>query len=314
MIPIKRPAESPEIHDALLKPFPRHGGKTEIERARAHYNQNPPPKKAYPFVRYREWQVRKALDNLFHEKCAYCESSYRAVDARDIEHFRPKGGIAECPGHTGYWWLADVWTNLLASCPACNQYRRQTKFDPSMTLEELEALRQEQPQGGSGKANSFPVVGNNWITGENQSIDLEDPLLINPCERDPGNHLEWVFFWNHGELLWETAAIVAFVRPKLASGADDPYAQASIAIYGLNRSGLVRHRMEHLRGMQRVCQFIVELIGLLGDASPTNRGKIRDSMKRHLQDLEEFARPEKPYAAMARAFIELFRAELANLH
>src|SRR5262249_6192965 len=137
MIYVYRPPESDAVREALGRRG-RTDKLTEIEKARAYYNRNPIPKKTFEFTRYKEWAVCRALDDLFHEKCAYCESSYRAVDSCDVEHYRPKGGVTESPKHRGYWWLAAHWQNLLPSCPPCNQRRYHTIYDPSMTLEEFE--------------------------------------------------------------------------------------------------------------------------------------------------------------------------------
>jgi hypothetical protein len=101
VIAVTRPAATAEVTAALAKPFPKYSNKTELERAREYYGAIPPPTKAYKFERYSEHAVCQALDDLFHEKCAYCESRYRAVDSRDVEHFRPKGAITESPAHPG---------------------------------------------------------------------------------------------------------------------------------------------------------------------------------------------------------------------
>lgn len=55
---------------------------------------------------YKHESVRRALEKLFHDKCAYCESSTLAGADWDVEHYRPKGRVAERPDHPGYYWLA----------------------------------------------------------------------------------------------------------------------------------------------------------------------------------------------------------------
>ena len=73
---------------------------------------------------YGHDEVRKALEALFGRKCAYCEISIARMDW-DIEHFRPKGRIAEREeDHPGYYWLAYTWENLFPSCTWCNQHRK----------------------------------------------------------------------------------------------------------------------------------------------------------------------------------------------
>ncbi|HYR27378.1 MAG TPA: hypothetical protein VEU30_02875 [Thermoanaerobaculia bacterium] len=313
MIKVDRPAPEPaEVREALAKPF-KKTGKTEIELAREYYAAVPRPTKAYEFARYKEFEVCRELDRLFHEKCAYCESSYRAVDARDIEHFRPKAKINEKPDHPGYWWLAAVWTNLLPSCPPCNQLRRHCAFDPGMTLEEFEKARQRNPVQTSGKANSFPVRGQ-WIDDEHGDVAAEDPLLINPTARRPEDHIEWVFDWDRASYLWEAEIVVALVRPKVVGGADDPYGKASIGVYGLNRAGLVRERMARVKDLQMACAPVVDVIEDIGNAqTPDQVAALHKRLLRYRKSAVEYTKPEKPYAGMARAFLAELERELARL-
>ncbi len=319
MIRIDRPAETQKIRNALNKPLgatAERPKETELERARAYYNADPPPTTAFKFKRYKELAVCEALDDMCHEKCAYCESSYRAVSSGDVEHYRPKGKVKEAAdGHPGYWWLAAEWSNLLPSCQLCNQLRRQVPFKPGMSLAEFEEKRRKRSRETSGKGNSFPVRGNNWITREDQSTDEEDPLLINPCERDPGDHLDWDIRWDRNLRLWDAQAIVPAIVPKNDNGQDDPYAEKSIAIYGLNRAGLFRGRMALLQFMRKSCRSVVDTLEDLSEegVEPARRQRLLDRLRRNRKDLYGFATAEQPYAAMASAFIALFAQELQAL-
>jgi hypothetical protein len=311
---VQRPAEPAAVKAALGKPFPRFANKTELERAREYYAAVPPPKKAFKFERYGEFDVRFALDQLFHEKCAYCESVYRAVDSRDVEHFRPKGGVAESPAHPGYWWLAASWTNLLPSCPACNQLRRQTLYDPAMTLEEFEAARRNEAETTSGKKNAFPVSGTNWVMKENGRIADEDPLLINPCERNPADHLEFVFDWKRPAYIWDAEQVTAVIRPRARGGQEDGYAKASIAVYGLRRAGLFRDQLARLKELQRACIPIVDtILDLAQEPPPANEAALKQRLARYKRTLLDFTKPDQPHSAMAQAFVEQFDAELERL-
>jgi uncharacterized protein (TIGR02646 family) len=60
---------------------------------------------------YRHPQVKQALVELFHGKCAYCESKIPHVDYGHIEHYRPRWRF---PG------LTFDWSNLLLACGTCN--------------------------------------------------------------------------------------------------------------------------------------------------------------------------------------------------
>jgi uncharacterized protein (TIGR02646 family) len=64
--------------------------------------------------RYRHPQVKAALIELFHGKCAYCESKITHVDYGHIDHFRPKSGPAGRPD------LTFAWSNLFLACGRCN--------------------------------------------------------------------------------------------------------------------------------------------------------------------------------------------------
>jgi hypothetical protein len=300
----------PAVLDALNREF--KDKKTELERARDYYGTTPTPTKAFDFKRYREWEVCFALDEVFHDKCAYCESSYRAVDARNVEHFRPKARVTEAPSHPGYWWLAATWANLLPSCPACNQLRRQLAFDRTMTLEEFDLARRKEPRSVSGKANSFPVRDANWVAPE-ADTGIEDPLLINPCERHPEQHIEWVFDWDRKQQVWEAEKITAEVRPRLHGVEIDVYGKASIAVFGLNRSGLIRERMAHIRMIQIVCKPVVHTIIDLSQAKDAAEWlRLTARLMNYKNEISGFARSDRPYAAMARAFVALFDEELTK--
>ena len=101
---------------------------SEFERVKAHMEATLPPgtkRTAFEFHAYKADEVKRRLEDLFHGKCAYCESFYAAQAPVDIEHYRPKGAVEDDPDHPGYWWLAMAWENLLPSCIDCNRRRRQ---------------------------------------------------------------------------------------------------------------------------------------------------------------------------------------------
>lgn len=70
--------------------------------------------------KYNHAQVKDALQSMFSDKCAYCESHITHVAYAHIEHFRPK---SEFPH------LCFEWDNFLLGCSVCNgaQYKG-TKF------------------------------------------------------------------------------------------------------------------------------------------------------------------------------------------
>jgi 5-methylcytosine-specific restriction endonuclease McrA len=61
------------------------------------------------------WQSAAGpLIEVFHEKCAYCESLMSKRTYLDVDHHRPK---------SIYWWLAHEWENLYPFCPQCASYK-----------------------------------------------------------------------------------------------------------------------------------------------------------------------------------------------
>lgn len=63
--------------------------------------------------KYNHPEIKRALVEMFHGKCAYCESQVRIVAYGDIEHFCPKSHPS-CLDYTFSW------SNLLLSCSICN--------------------------------------------------------------------------------------------------------------------------------------------------------------------------------------------------
>jgi len=76
--------------------------------------------------KYQHKQIKEALIELFHGKCAYCESKITHIDYGygHIEHFKPKS-------HPIYRALTFEWTNLLLACGVCNGSEHKGKKFPS---------------------------------------------------------------------------------------------------------------------------------------------------------------------------------------
>lgn len=102
MIKVKRSATPASIVNnesswkAGLKAAKASGDKKAIARAEG---------------RYRQSDVKSALELMFNDKCAYCESEIASVTYGHIEHYYPK---------STYPSKAFSWENLLLSCPRCN--------------------------------------------------------------------------------------------------------------------------------------------------------------------------------------------------
>jgi hypothetical protein len=76
--------------------------------------------------------VKKALVDIQHKKCVFCEAKITGISHGDVEHYRPKGGFVQADGDTltqpGYYWLAYDWSNLSFCCQICNQVYKKNYF------------------------------------------------------------------------------------------------------------------------------------------------------------------------------------------
>jgi hypothetical protein len=118
---------------------------------------------------YGATSVKRALAAAQHHKCCYCEAVFEHSSYGDIDHYRPKGSINEGQGNIdlkpGYYWLAYTDNNLLFSCERCNR---------------------------SHKRSFFPIVNPSQRARNHlQSIIQEQPLILNPSQIDPRNHIRF---------------------------------------------------------------------------------------------------------------------------
>ena len=128
---------------------------------------------------YADDEVKMALERLFRDKCAYCESKITATADWDVEHFRPKGRVAERGDHPGYYWLTYDWENLYPSCQHCNQRRR----DRPRWGDSSESV-------GGGKVDQFPLFDEaTRAMSPSDDVRQEVTLLIDPCFADPEDYL-----------------------------------------------------------------------------------------------------------------------------
>jgi uncharacterized protein (TIGR02646 family) len=71
-------------------------------------------------TRYRHSQIKQALVQETHGKCAYCESKLLHIHHGDVEHITPKSLKPE---------LTVEWENLTLACEICNQNK--SNLDPA---------------------------------------------------------------------------------------------------------------------------------------------------------------------------------------
>ncbi|MBZ9763369.1 AAA family ATPase [Mesorhizobium sp. CA8] len=121
----------------------------------------------------REWlhrrqQVQGPLAELFHAKCAYCETSFDVAERIDIDRFRPPVGASDLTGRGSldhYGWLSFEWRNLYPICSGCSRAKRSlfpTEGERAPLLAPIETIHSQ-----------------------------ESALLLDPCLDDPAHHLEF---------------------------------------------------------------------------------------------------------------------------
>lgn len=272
---------------------PDSAGSRELARVKAKMAAGETLKSS-DFSAYGSRAVRDALREMFHGKCAYCESKIAGTQDTDVEHYRPKKGVSEADdagvAHPGYWWLAMRWENLVLSCQHCNQSRSYHVIIPDdlETEEELRAFLERQPKTIAGKLNAFPVEGNVWVTQEDGDLKAERPLILNPVDMEPDDHLDWVLFQG-----------ASTVRAKNGS----PVGEATRAILGLNRRWLEEERRIRLLEMRRLRNWLIEKLNdwLMAD-DPAIAAIHEADAHRIIEELHAMCTDEQPFAGMARAF------------
>jgi hypothetical protein len=273
----------------------------ELEIAISHYKSG--ESKAYSFKVYKDEAIKYKLEQLFHDKCAYCETKYSYTQPVDIEHYRPKGAVDILDGNgkkidtiQGYYWLAAFWENLLPSCIDCNRARNHTYIDENG----------ESKVKVTGKQNLFPLddesqraSGGNPITktkisksSVSKSISNEQPLLLNPEVDETERFFHYL---NSG---------VVIPSPELSSDLDRKKALTSIDIYGLNRPGLVFSRKEVILAIEHQFFILAGLFKLLPLKSDDEE-IVMELVSHILGYVESFTLPQKQYSDMARKVIDI---------
>lgn len=291
---------------------------SERDHARNHQNDPDPKKGSFDFKAYKHDSVKQRLFELFHGKCAYCETFYSASAPMDVEHYRPKGAVSEDDQHPGYWWLAMSWDNLLPSCIDCNRRRKQKLPEQSTNLLELFNFSISKfVVAQLGKKDSFPL-SSGAIRCQPESMDFsaETPLLLDPTRDDPSLHITF-----HLDL----AAPLGFAVP-VSNPQPSERGIASIHTYGLNRLGLVQERTRLLRQLTFLGDLVIELAAIIdvveGEAIATvleleRAGDVAKNLRllqdRTLAEINEFTAPCAPYSAMARIWLRSFLDRLSAL-
>ncbi|KAF7963934.1 hypothetical protein AWV80_04050 [Cupriavidus sp. UYMU48A] len=212
----------------------------------------------------------------------------------DVEHYRPKGGVADDSTHRGYWWLALEWSNLLPSCIDCNRSRRQFIFKAAGEgqLPEL-----GQAKELVGKQDAFPITSPPRASQPGDDLEREGPLLIDPTVTDPALHLTW-------DIRSDPETSHPLLAPRQEQGVEDLSARRTIDVLGLNRQGLVEERHALLLELAVEIEGIRELLTLAAELGnePAMR-KLIENAKERIHRLRRHALRDRRYSSMAAAFI-----------
>ncbi|MBL7817817.1 MAG: hypothetical protein JNL70_22605 [Saprospiraceae bacterium] len=147
--------------------------------------------------------VKKKLKEIYHCKCAFCESNTHAGAHKDVEHFRAK---------SQYYWLVYEWTNLLLSCQICNRDFKKVLFP---LVDETKRIT-SPPLSKKGELDKQKC----HILSD--TLKAEQALLLHPAIDDPQKHIK---FSSDGDV-----KKITFKGEK------------SIEVYGLDRPELIKKR------------------------------------------------------------------------
>ncbi len=110
---------------------------------------------------YKHKEVENRLQEIYHGKCAYCESKLMPGFSPVIEHIRPK---------SIYPWLVYEWSNLIPVCMECNKKNKHYPIEGEVVAK-------------------HPINKKDW---RYDILSLQEkPLLLNPEYDNPEEHLSF---------------------------------------------------------------------------------------------------------------------------
>ena len=118
-------------------------------------------------TRYNHKEIKQALVEETHGKCAYCESKIRHVSYGDIEHVVPKSVVPE----KWFWW-----PNLTLACDVCNTNKGKTDIDGNSFIDPY-AVDPEEHYWQLGPT-MHPKPGCDAAALTEQLLDLNRPELV----------------------------------------------------------------------------------------------------------------------------------------
>jgi len=246
------------------------------------------------------------LDNVFHGKCAYCETLAPRFPGH-AEHFRPKGRVdvrdpvtgrsvpasVEWPDgtqatHPGYFWLAYHWKNLLPACQDCNSGRgKQNQFPlppakhhalvPKLTAAEAAKL--------AARARKSVKFQQRYYLDPDALDLLESPQILNPYVDDPRRHLRF----GEGGIV---AAVDASER-----------GQESIRVYQLDEDGL---RVDRQKQQEKAALIYRSKLG----ATLILGGPPAAAFEAAFGALADFQNGNEEYSIAALDYIEIVKKQI----
>ncbi len=106
-------------------------------------------------------EIKSALTEIYHHKCAYCETKTEI----GIDHYRPK---------SKYYWIPLEWSNILPVCIRCNLAKGAT-FPLAIEAQRVNSPQQDRKE---------------W-RADSRTFLAENPLFLNPEIDEPSEHLAY---------------------------------------------------------------------------------------------------------------------------
>jgi hypothetical protein len=217
---------------------------------------------------------RPYLADISHAKCWYTESENPGTDD-DVDHFRPKGRLADDEQHGGYWWEALHWRNFRFSCHRANRLRENPLTHRT-----------------HGKGDHFPLINEeDRCTTPADDLRREKPLLLDPVDPADPPMLDFN--------IDGTIAVAPDYQ-------NEPNAHrridASRIYLHLEWPRFTEQRQELYREIGRKVDR-GQQHALMFEQNPADN----DALKQIARDLIALTEDQRPYSRAARAFIKTFR-------
>ena len=212
------------------------------------------------------------LNNIFKDKCAYCETLIGATRAPGhAEHFRPKSGTKNKDNiedryvtgatidhdgskidHPGYFWLAYNWKNLVPSCTNCNTGPGKKNMFPINGDHILIKKLSDREVKRLTAAGVGPLASKKWKRFHYLDPDHldteEDRLLLHPYRDKPRDHIKF--------------GIKGIEAARKINGKISENGKESIRVFALNDADLriARHKNQEAAFANWVTMFCGEAL------------------------------------------------------